>query len=62
MPKWFREKGLLLYESMNIEYFIIQWLKPVLRYYSNLNKKSSLGNENKRHHKWSRYSVVLGNI
>ena len=27
-----REKGLLLYEPINIEYFIIQCLKPVFRY------------------------------
>ena len=25
-------KGLLLYEPINIEYFVIQWLKPVLRW------------------------------
>ena len=27
-----REKGILLLESINIEYLIIQWLRPVLRY------------------------------
>ena len=26
-----REMGLLIYEPINIEYFIIRWLKPVLR-------------------------------
>ena len=33
-------KGLLLYEPIKIEYFIMQWLKPVLRYW-NLQKTSN---------------------
>ena len=46
-------KGLLLYESINIEYYIIQWLKPVLKSseHDKLWCYSSI--------KWPIYQVVL---